>query len=103
MTYVRESKIEDHLKTVARDHGFKVRKLVWVGRVGAPDRVLMKAPGVIIFVELKAPLGKLESHQEREHKRLRDDGFRVAVLWNKQMVEDYFKWHIPTSKTDMLR
>ena len=91
MTYVRESSVEDHLKAVARVHGFKVRKLVWVGRRGAPDRVLMKKPGVIIFVELKAPEGVLEPHQEREHKRLRDDGFRVVVLWNKQMVEDYFK------------
>lgn len=91
MTYVRESTVEDHLKLVARRHGFKVRKLVWVGRRGAPDRVLMKKPGIVIFVELKAPEGVLEEHQAREHKRLRDDGFRVAVLWNKQMVEEYFK------------
>jgi G:T-mismatch repair DNA endonuclease (very short patch repair protein) len=91
MTYVRESTVENHLIKVAKAHGFRVRKLVWVGRRGAPDRVLMKKPGVIIFVELKAPKGVIEDHQIREHKRLRDDGFRVAVLWSKEAIDEYFK------------
>jgi G:T-mismatch repair DNA endonuclease (very short patch repair protein) len=91
MTYVRESTNETHLRKVARKHGFIVRKLAWVGRRNAPDDALMKSPGIIIFVELKTKGGKLSPGQIREHERLRAMGFRVAVLWSKEAIDEYFK------------
>lgn len=91
MTYLRETKLEDHLRKVARPHGWRVRKLVWVGWRHAPDDVLMNDGARIIFVELKTKGGVLEDGQIREHERLRAMGFRVAVFWTKQQIEDYFK------------
>lgn len=90
MPYIRESVVENYLRRVAKKHGWEVRKLQWVGRRGAPDRLLMAEGARLVFVETKAPQGRLEPHQEREHRRLRKLGFRVAVLWSKAEVDRFF-------------
>ena len=90
MTYVRESSVEKYFVALAVKYGWAVRKLQWVNRAGAPDRIILKHYQRLVFVELKAPRGVLAPHQEREHERLRAMGFEVVVLWDKQMVETYF-------------
>jgi hypothetical protein len=88
---VRERDIEAYLVKRVKAVGGEVRKVRWIGRRGAPDRLVM-LPGVIcyanhgtlpaqtIWVELKAP-GKLpEPHQVREHNRMRGKGHRVVVI-----------------------
>lgn len=47
---------------------------------GVPDRVVVRAEGVIVFVELKARRGRLSLPQELCIKRLRKLGARVEVL-----------------------
>lgn len=89
--YIRESGVERLFVQRAEERGWSVRKVNWIGRRGAPDRALMRHPAIIVFVELKAPGGKLEDHQQREHDRLRGMGFEVVVLWNKAEVERYFR------------
>lgn len=91
MTYVRESSVESLFVRRAKEHGWVVRKLQWVGRRHAPDRVMLGEGARIVFIELKAPQGRLHPGQQREHARLRALGFRVAVLWNKEEVERYFE------------
>jgi hypothetical protein len=92
---VRERDIERYLVKRAKAHGGEVRKVKWIGRNGAPDRLLMlpaqratsgldcawcSPHGQSIWVELKAPGEKPEPHQVREHKRMRDKGQRVEVI-----------------------
>ena len=91
MTYVRESKVEQHFVDCAAAHRWAVRKLEWPGRPGAPDRFVMKAPGRLWFVELKTKGGVLRPEQVREHELLERLGFNIAVLWTKQQVEDFFR------------
>lgn len=92
MTYIREAGVERLFTQRAEERGWAVRKVAWVNRRGAPDRAIMRGPPpTIVFVELKAPEGRLEDHQKREHARLRAMGFEVAVLWNKAEVEKYFR------------
>jgi len=75
--------------------GGEVRKVKWVGRRGAPDRLLLLPPiwteGSLIaycaWVELKAPGKKPEPHQEREHKRLRDFWQCVLVIDSIEQIE----------------
>lgn len=95
----RESDIEKYLVKLAKQHGGEVRKVKWIGRSGAPDRLVMlpndlgeygKWPATI-WVELKAPGKKPEPHQVREHKRMRDMGQRVEVIDSYAGVEDLFK------------
>ncbi len=93
---MRESVIEKHLVDAVKALGGEVRKVKWIGRRGAPDRLVMlpdmaKTVGVdcesTIWVELKRTGGKAkfpsnahERQQAREHERMRAMGQRVEVI-----------------------
>lgn len=110
---VKESVIEEHLVKLARRHGGEVRKVQWIGRSKAPDRVLMMPgraagddglaalifrPPCTIWVELKNPetiktfpADAHERAQHREHKRMRAVGQRVEVIGTLEQVEALFR------------
>ena len=108
MKPLRERDIERHLVKRVKELGGEVRKLRWIGRNGAPDRVVMLQskscePGVYFFrppfwVELKAP-GKLatfpadahERKQDREHRWMRMMGQRVVVIDSIEGVEELLR------------
>lgn len=77
---MRERTIEAYLVERAKALGGEVRKIKWLGRRGAPDRVVWFADGREIWVELKAPGIAPEPHQQREHERMRRMGRRVEVV-----------------------
>jgi hypothetical protein len=92
---MRESKIEAYLAEKVKALGGEVRKLRWVGRNGAPDRVVMLPPDVCrahptVWVELKAPGAKPRPHQAREHNRMRRNGQQVLVLDSFAAVDAAF-------------
>lgn len=91
----RESYVEARLVSAVKQKGGEVRKLAWVGRSSAPDRVVMLPGGVIIFVELKKkggaatfPSNGHERRQLREHDRMRSMGQRVVVIDSLEGVEE---------------
>jgi len=116
---VRETVVEAHLRKQVIAKGGLVRKMTWPGHRGAPDRLVIwpgfrfetaipdqtardyaaavtrkiaaEMPGtaVIHFVELKAPGGKLEDHQVREHDKLRSMGCSVFTLDSIAAVDKY--------------
>jgi len=115
---MRETAVEAHLRRRAIAEGALVRKMIWPGHRGAPDRLviwpgpLLRAvsvepkptggyrrevdvafaaqnAGLVDFVELKRPGGKPDPHQEREHEKLRDHGCTVFVLDSIEAVEAY--------------
>jgi hypothetical protein len=84
-----ESAIEKRYCKLAKDEGDIVYKFISPNHRGVPDRLrLSKIPEehreivarYIRFVELKDTGKKPEPHQVREHKRLRDLGFKVEVV-----------------------
>lgn len=88
---IRERDVEAYLVERVKALGGEVRKLAWVGRCHAPDRLIMlpevrsNGPAGIIpaesfLVELKAPGQKARPGQVREHERLRKFGWRVEVV-----------------------
>lgn len=100
---MRESQIEKHLINRVVELGGEVRKVKWIGRRGAPDRLVMlptrMAPmshprcdclidAESIWVELKAPGEKPEPYQLREHERMRRMGQRVEVIDSIEGVEE---------------
>jgi len=89
---MRESQIEKHLVKRVKELGGECRKIQWVGRRGAPDRLVM-LPGFrsIIWVELKAPGVKPEPHQVREHERMRAMGQLVVVIDSIEGVEELLR------------
>ncbi len=76
---MRESSVEDYLARVVKQFGGEVRKVAWVGRKNAPDRLVLLKGGHCL-VELKAPGKKATAAQLREHVRLRKSGFEVYVI-----------------------
>ena len=107
---MRESDIEKYLVKRVKELGGEVRKVKWIGRNGAPDRVVMlprmpynsDAPVVYhyprtIWVELKNPetiktfpANAHERAQAREHKRMRKMGQRVEVVGTLEGVDELF-------------
>jgi hypothetical protein len=98
---MRESTIEKYLAKRVKALGGEVRKVQWVGRRGAPDRLVMvpftftfyRPNGVLVstpavWVELKATGEKAEPHQLREHERMRKMGQHVVVIDSIQGVEE---------------
>lgn len=96
---MRERDIEKHLVKRVKELGGEVRKVKWIGRRGAPDRVVMLPPsdrerlvynmaGRVIWVELKAPGEKPTKAQEREHDRMRKRGATVVVIDSIEGVEE---------------
>jgi hypothetical protein len=86
---MRERDIERYLVTRAKALGGEVRKVKWLGRNGAPDRIIMH-PRATLWVELKATGKTCPPHQRREHERMRRMGQLVAVIDACQAVEDAF-------------
>lgn len=94
---MRESAIEKYLVERVKALGGEVRKVSWIGRRGAPDRLVMlpaktrfsvTRPGQTIWVELKATGKVAEPHQVREHNRMRRVGQRVEVVDSFQRVDE---------------
>lgn len=95
---LRESDIEKYLVKQAKALGGECRKVQWLGRSGAPDRLVMLPegfgaymeykPGRTTWIELKAPGKKPEPHQLREHARMRKMGQRVEVVDSYARVDE---------------
>jgi len=108
---MRERDIEAHLVKRVKELGGEVRKVQWIGRRGAPDRLVMLperpvgsvrtevacgqtvqwrrilAGETTVWVELKATGVKPKPHQLREHERMRKMGQRVVVIDSIEGVE----------------
>lgn len=96
---MKESVIEKYLVAQVKAAGGEVRKVQWIGRRGAPDRLVLLpyspfSRGLYqatkpssTWVELKAPGAEPESHQVREHDRLRAFGEHVEVIDSIQAVD----------------
>jgi hypothetical protein len=95
---MRDSEIEKHLVKRVKELGGECRKIQFIGRRGAPDRLVMLPRGrastgrfttcSTIWVELKAPGKKAEPHQAREHERMRAMGQMVVVIDSIEGVEE---------------
>lgn len=94
MSALRERNVEQYLVKRCAAVGALTRKVQWVGRNGAPDRVVMLANGTVVWVELKAPglaaafpSNAHERQQHREHERMRAAGQWVCVLDSFNMID----------------
>ena len=103
---MRESVIEKYLVKQVKAVGGEVRKVQWIGRNSAPDRVVMlpskrmaqtidcawcNPQGLTVWVELKAPGVEPEPHQLREHKRMRLVGQTVLVIDSLEGVDELLR------------
>lgn len=86
---MRESEVEKYLISETKKIGGEIRKLQWINRRGAPDRVIFFAG--VYFVELKAPGETLRPEQQREHDRMTAQGADVRTLDSKEKIDEFIK------------
>lgn len=88
-----ESAVETYFCEQVKRRGGMVKKIVAAGSNFWPDR-LATVPGRGLFlVELKRPKGgRLSVGQKELHAQLRAAGTGVAVLWTKEMVDDFLNF-----------
>lgn len=77
---MRESELESYLIRRVTEAGGITRKVEWIGRRGAPDRVCFFPGGKTAWVELKTLTGKLSRTQIHEIETLRKLGADVRVI-----------------------
>ncbi|MBI1450359.1 VRR-NUC domain-containing protein [Acinetobacter sp. YH16040_T] len=87
---MRESQIEKALVQQVKAMGGEVRKVKWIGRNSAPDRLVM-LKGNTFWAELKAPGEKPTPAQSREHDRMRKTGQRIEVIDSIERIQEILK------------
>lgn len=92
-----ERQVENYLIKRVKALGGEIRKVRWIGRRGAPDRLVglpnklhngAHRPAHSFFIEVKAPGEKVAPHQQREHERMRAVGMRVEVVDSFERVDE---------------
>lgn len=86
---MNEFEVEVPVVDFAIRRGWFVRKLQWVGRTGAPDRMFAKG-GRCVFVEFKAPGQRPRPDQEREIAAMRRAGLEVHVIEDIEKGKEIF-------------
>lgn len=86
-----EGRIEAYLKKQVEAAGGSIRKVRWIGRRNAPDRLAwIRAPGA--WIEVKCSGEVPTPPQQREHERLRKDGWIVLVVDSYETVDSAVKF-----------
>ena len=85
---VRERDVESYLAKRFGEINVPCVKFIPDGKIGMPDRLVLLPEGRVLWVELKTDNGRLEEIQKLQHKRLRDLGHEVVVVWSKDDVDD---------------
>lgn len=94
---MRERDVELYLANAVKAMGGECRKVKWIGRAGAPDRLVMLPPRAggqfarTLWVELKAPGEKAKPHQAREHNRMKAMGQCVVVVDSFERVDEVLR------------
>lgn len=84
-----ESKIERTVCAFAEANGWLVRKIAYIGRRNAADRIFIRDSRVV-FVEFKQPDAVPRPGQVREHDRMREHGAEIHTIDNIEAGLDLF-------------
>lgn len=91
---MRESLIEKHFVKRVKEAGGETRKVKWIARRNAPDRVAMFPPSSgfppIVWPELKATKKEARAAQAREHERMRKMGQIVLIFNSIEAIDEWF-------------
>ncbi len=96
----KESSIERAVVRWATKHGISSIKMESSSQVGLPDRLFLITGGKPLFIEFKAPTGKLSMIQTVTIKRLTDLKYNVHVVTSKEVAIQLIKEAIGESNED---
>lgn len=85
-----ERDVEQYLALCAKKIGGKSFKWTSPGVTGVPDRIVFLPDGQVVFVEVKAPAGKLTARQKEVHKQLSRLGHPPYTVYGIDGVKRFF-------------
>lgn len=83
---MKERDISRYLNKRVAQLGGEVRRVKWIGRNGAPDKLVL-LPGWHFFVEEKRPGKDATDAQKRERDRLLRAGVRVFLFSTPEEID----------------
>jgi len=86
---MRERDIEAYLRARVKALGGIAYKFVSPGHAGVADRIVLLPGGVVWFIEVKAPNGRMSPLQVLFARRMAELGMQYRTIWSK---EDVDKW-----------
>lgn len=84
-----EAKTEKAFERWVESIGGEAFKLQRIGKRGWPDRSVLLPGGVILFLEFKAPRGKIRPQQRTTIARLRELGFVAEIVYSVEEAKAY--------------
>ena len=84
---MRERDIEAYLRVKVNALGGTAYKFVSPGHAGVADRLVLLPGGVVWFIEVKAPGGRLSPLQVLFGRRMQEMGMNYRVIWSKEDVD----------------
>jgi len=84
---MRERDIEAYLRVKVKALGGIAYKFVSPGHAGVADRLVLLPGGVVWFIEVKAPGGKLSPLQMLFGRRMEELGMNYRVVWSREDVD----------------
>lgn len=84
---MRERDIEAYLRGRVKALGGIAYKFVSPGHAGVADRLVLLPGGVVWFIEVKAPGGRLSPLQVLFARRMQEMGMNYRVIWSKEDVD----------------
>lgn len=85
---VRERDVEGYLIGRVEQAGLVCLKFNPDLKNGMPDRLILLPGEKVVWVELKTKGGSLSEIQKLQHKKLRQAGHRVEVVWTKAQADE---------------
>jgi hypothetical protein len=86
---MKERDIEAHLRVRVKALGGTAYKFVSPGHAGVADRLVLLPGGVVWFIEVKAPGGKLSPLQVLFARRMAELGMQYRTIWSKEDVDEW--------------
>lgn len=88
---MKERDIEAYLRVRVKALGGIAYKFVSPGHAGVADRIVCLPGGVVWFVEVKAPGGKLSPLQVLFGRRMSELGMNYRVIWSREDVDEWLE------------
>ena len=86
---MREREVEAYLRRRCEKAGLPVYKFVPDQDPGMPDREILLPGERVCWVETKKPKGgRVAELQKYRHRKLREAGHRVEIVWTKDQADE---------------
>ena len=78
--YVLEKTLQQKVIQICKQHAILAVKVDSSSQRGWPDLTLLLPNGIVLFVELKTPTGRLSKLQEHTHRRMKENNGNVHTI-----------------------